>query len=88
MLQDSFIKKQQRKNYPDRNVIYMLTTEDNKKKRNYIIGTVGICRLVAPSLKLGDKATNLTQRLSGYNKTAEHEVVYYKTCTIIQRSTG
>ena len=38
----------------------MLTTEDNKKKRIYIIG----------------KATNLTQRLSSYNKTAEHEVVY------------
>ena len=42
----------------------MLTTEDNKKKRNYIIG----------------KAINLTNRLSSYNKTAEHEVVYYKEC--------
>ena len=49
--------------YPN-NVIYMLTTEDNKKKRIYIIG----------------KTTNLTKRLSTYNKTAEHEVIYYKEC--------
>ena len=42
----------------------MLTTEDNKKKRNYVIG----------------KAINLTKRLSTYNKTAEHEVVYFKEC--------
>jgi hypothetical protein len=50
--------------YPERNVIYMLTTEYNKKKRNYIIG----------------KAINLTNRLSTYNKTAEHEVIYFKQC--------
>ena len=42
----------------------MLTTEDNKKKRNYIIG----------------KAKDLKNRLSVYNKTSEHEVVYYKEC--------
>ena len=42
----------------------MLTTEDNKKKRNYIIG----------------KTVNLTQRLSNYNKSNEHEVIYYKEC--------
>ena len=64
LLQDQFLKKQQRKDYPMKNVIYMLTTEDNKKKRNYIIG----------------KAKDLKNRLSSYNKTAEHEVVYYKEC--------
>ncbi len=64
LLQDLYIKKQQRKEYPERNVIYMLTTEDNKKKRIYIIG----------------KAKELKNRLSTYNKTAEHEVVYYKEC--------
>ena len=42
----------------------MLTTEDNKKKRNYIIG----------------KTVNLTKRLSNYNKSNEHEVIYYKEC--------
>ena len=64
LLQDQFQKKQQRKDYPEKNVIYILTTEDNKKKRIYIIG----------------KANKLKNRLSSYNKTAEHEVVYYKEC--------
>ena len=64
LLQDQFQKKQQRKDYPEKNVIYILTTEDNKKKRIYIIG----------------KANKLKNRLSSYNKTAEHEVIYYKEC--------
>ena len=64
LLQDLYVKKQQRKDYPEKNVIYMLTTEDNKKKRIYIIG----------------KAKQLKDRLSSYNKTAEHEVIYYKEC--------
>ena len=64
LLENIYLKKHKRVNYPERNVIYILTTEDNKKKRNYIIG----------------KAINLTNRLSVYNKTAEHEVVYYKEC--------
>ncbi len=64
LLEDAFIKKQQRKDYPEKNVIYMLTTEDNKKKRIYIIG----------------KAKDLKNRLSVYNKTSEHEVIYYKEC--------
>ncbi len=64
LLEDSFIKKQKRKNYPYKNVIYILTTKDNKKNRIYIIG----------------KAISLKNRLSVYNKTAEHEVVYYKSC--------
>jgi len=63
LLKDSFIKKQKRINYPN-NVIYMLTTEDNKKNRIYIIG----------------KTLNLQNRLSSYNKTSEHEVIYYKQC--------
>ncbi len=64
LLKNSFLKKQHRMNYPEKYVIYMLTNEDNKNKRIYIIG----------------KATNLKQRLSSYNKTSEHEVVYYKSC--------
>jgi len=64
LLEDLYIKRQNRKNYPDKNVIYLVTTEDNKNKRIYIIG----------------KAINLKNRLSIYNKTAEHEVVYYKSC--------
>jgi hypothetical protein len=64
LLENLCIKKQQRKEYPEKNVIYILTTEDNKKKRIYIIG----------------KAKELKNRLSSYNKTSEHEVVYYKSC--------
>ena len=59
-----YLKKQQRKDYPEKYVIYILTTEDNKKKRIYIVG----------------KASKLKNRLSNYNKTSEHEVVYYKSC--------
>ena len=64
LLKDQYIKKQQRKDYPENNVIYIVTTEDNKKKRIYIVG----------------KAKKLKDRLGPYNKTAEHEVVYYQPC--------
>jgi hypothetical protein len=42
------LSKQRRVEYPERNVIYMLTTEDHRQRRTYIIG----------------KAKNLTNRLS------------------------
>ena len=42
----------------------MLTTKYHKEDRIYIIG----------------KTLNLTNRLSVYNKTIEHEVVYYRSC--------
>jgi hypothetical protein len=63
-LTNSFAKKQSRTNYPENNVVYLLTTESNLKDRTYIIG----------------KATNLKTRLGVYNKTSEHDVVYYKEC--------
>ena len=47
-LEDLCIKKQKRETYSQKNIIYMLTTEDNKKKNIYIIG----------------KAKNLKTRLS------------------------
>ncbi len=56
--------KQKRTDYPDKNVIYILTTEQNKKDRIYIIGS----------------SVDLKERLSTYNKTCEHEVVYNKSC--------
>jgi hypothetical protein len=64
LLENSFIKKQNRINYPSKNVIYILTTLENKKNRIYIIG----------------KTKSLKHRLSSYNKTTEHEVIYYKGC--------
>tara|TARA_B110000259_G_C14030741_1_gene406573 strand:- start:5237 stop:5830 length:594 start_codon:yes stop_codon:yes gene_type:complete len=45
-------------------VIYILTTPSLKKDSRYILG----------------KAKNLTNRLSTYNKTDEHEVIFYQEC--------
>ena len=59
-----YVKKQPRAQYDKRNVVYILTTANMKKERRYILG----------------KATNLTSRLSVYNKSDEHEVVYYQEC--------
>jgi hypothetical protein len=58
------LSKQRRVEYPERNVIYMLTTDDHLRRRTYIIG----------------KAKNLTQRLSTYNKTCDHTVIHYREC--------
>jgi hypothetical protein len=63
-LESVCLSKQRRVVYAERNVIYMLTTDDHLKRRTYIIG----------------KATNLTNRLSTYNKTCDHTVVHYREC--------
>jgi len=63
-LENVCLSKQRRIEYPDRNVIYILTTEDHLKRRTYIIG----------------KAKNLTNRLSTYNKTCDHTVVHHRKC--------
>jgi hypothetical protein len=63
-LNKKFLKKRCRTKYEGQNVIYILTTPGLKKERRYILG----------------KATNLTNRLSTYNKTDEHEVVFYSSC--------
>lgn len=59
-----YVKKQPRKQFECSNVVYILTTSSLKKERRYILG----------------KAKNLTNRLSTYNKTDEHEVIYYQDC--------
>jgi hypothetical protein len=46
------------------NVVYILTTTSLEKDRRYILG----------------KASNLTNRLSTYNKSDEHKVVFYQEC--------
>jgi hypothetical protein len=63
-LSKKYLKLQPRVQYQESNVIYILTTEHLKKEGRYILG----------------KAKNLTNRLSTYNKTDEHEVIYYQTC--------
>lgn len=63
-LEDKYLKKQQRRQFDEQNVIYILTTDRLQKDRIFIFG----------------KATDLTNRLSTYNKTDEHNVIYYKSC--------
>jgi hypothetical protein len=64
MLENKFLSKHPRSEYPEKNVIYLLTTKDHLERRTYILG----------------KAKDLKSRLSTYNKTCDHEVVYYKGC--------
>ena len=64
LMTKKYVKKQSRTQYDERNVVYILTTANMKKERRYILG----------------KATNLTSRLSVYNKSDEHEVIYYQEC--------
>jgi hypothetical protein len=64
LMTKKYVKKQPRAQYEEKNVVYILTTANMKKERRYILG----------------KATNLTSRLSVYNKSDEHEVVYYQEC--------
>ena len=63
-LTKKYVKSQPRVQYKEKYVIYVLTTALMKKERRYILG----------------KATNLTHRLSTYNKSDEHEVIYYQEC--------
>ena len=63
-LTKKYVKRQPRIDYKERNVVYILTTANMKKERRYILG----------------KAENLTNRLSVYNKSDEHEVIYYQEC--------
>ena len=57
-------KNQPRVQYDGNNFIYILTTPTHELERTYIFG----------------KTVNLTNRLSTYNKTTEHTVVYYRPC--------
>lgn len=57
-------KKQPREQYSDKPVLYLITNEGIKQNNVYIIG----------------KSNNLTNRLSVYNKSCEHEVIYFKEC--------
>jgi hypothetical protein len=64
-LEKTYLKKQPRMRIIDKNVIYILTTINLKKERRYILG----------------KTTDLTNRLSTYNKTDEHQIVYCQPCS-------
>jgi len=55
-----------------KNVVYILTTEIMKKDRVYILG----------------KANNLTNRLSTYNKSDEHEVGFTTKVVMMKKQWG
>jgi hypothetical protein len=64
LLNKKYVKRQPRTKYEGNNFIYIVTTPSLKQERRYILG----------------KAVDLTNRLSTYNKTDEHEVIYYCCC--------
>ena len=64
LIKKNLLKRQPRKEFLDQNCIYLITTDNLKKERKYILG----------------KTINLKNRLSTYNKTDDHEVIYYKSC--------
>ena len=64
MLENICIEKQKRLLYSNKNVVYIIANEDNKKNRIYCVG----------------KTKNLTNRLSTYNRNGPHEVIYYREC--------
>ena len=62
LLENLHLKRHKRTNYPDSNVVYLITCKELKEQRKYIIG----------------KAIDLKERLSSYNKMSEPIVIYYK----------
>ena len=63
-LEKKYLRKQKRRKYDDKYVVYLITSKDLTQRRTYIVGS----------------ATCLESRLSTYNKTAEHDVIYYSRC--------
>ena len=63
-LEKKYLRKQPRTAYKDLYVVYIITNPDLQARQTYILGS----------------ATNLTNRLSTYNKSAEHKVIYYAKC--------
>ena len=66
-MEKKFKLKQKRSNFSEKNVIYILTTKQNKQDKQdniYIVGS----------------SIDLKKRLGTYNKTCEHEVIYSKSC--------
>jgi hypothetical protein len=68
-LENKIVKKQNRVQYKERNVVYMIQDEFHKKERIYVIG----------------KAVDLTDRLSQYDKSRPFDVIYYRECNTAQQ---
>lgn len=63
-LENVCLARKRRFEYPEKNTVYMITTDHHLKRRTYIVG----------------KARDLTARLGIYNKTCDHRVVHYREC--------
>ncbi len=60
LLENITLQKQKRTDYPESNVIYLLTTKDNKKKRIYIVGKAKVLKERLSTLPLqGLKTLNV-----------------------------
>ena len=66
-LGNKVLSKQKREHYKDINYIYIVQDEYHKKDRIFVIG----------------KAVILEDRLSSYNKSRDHEVIYCRTCNSV-----
>ena len=66
-LGNKVLSKQKRAHYEDTNYIYIVQDEYHKKDRIFVIG----------------KAAILEDRLSSYNKSRDHEVIYCRTCSSV-----
>ena len=63
-LEKKYLRRRPRVLYPEKFVVYIITNDDLKGRRVYVVGS----------------ATSLTHRLSTYNKGSEHEVIDYVPC--------
>jgi hypothetical protein len=59
-----YIQRNRRVDYTEKSVVYIITTESRELKKEYKIG----------------KTQDLTNRLSTYNTTEDHKVVFYLDC--------
>jgi len=63
VLANKFVRLQKRETFPDNNVVYIVTNDELEKERIFLLG----------------KAVDMKNRLTSYNKSMEHKVVYYKS---------
>ena len=61
-LQNKINRAQKREKFPDNNVVYLITAKELKEDGIFMVG----------------KAVDLKIRMTTYNKSLEHEVIYYK----------
>ena len=67
-LEEKILKKQKRTVYSEKYCIYIVTSPVHIPNRTYIVG----------------RAIDLTSRLGTYNKTLEHEMIYFRECKSVE----